>query len=209
MTATATGAYATAAALKTRLGITDSAYDSLLTALCDQVNQYIESYTGRVIAPVSSAVYYLDVTEETDRLYFPPGIRAVSELAVAPYTGGARTVLTEGTDFFLRPATQDRDAGWPATWIVLSDRGTLYTRFPEGYQIAKLTATTGWAAIPDDITEVALEAAGKAWRGSQSGMADVVMANEEADAVVSAFISPRNRDTLRRYRSGVAYGIVG
>lgn len=204
---TATGAYATAATVKARLGITDAAYDTPLGLICDQVNQYIETYCGRPIAPVTSATYTIDVDEETDRLYFPRGIRAVSALSVAHYTGAARVTLTEGTDFYLRPLVQDRDPGWPATEIVLSDRCTTFGAFPEGFEIVSMTATTGWASIPDDVTEVAVEAAAKAWRASQSGMVDVAYADESGDQVMSAFLSPRNRDTLRRYRSGTATGM--
>ncbi len=49
---TAIGTYATLAAAKSRLGISDSTDDTLLSGLCDQVNGWIESITGRVLAPV-------------------------------------------------------------------------------------------------------------------------------------------------------------
>ena len=50
--ATAIGAYATLAAAKAYLGIADSGDDTLLSAICDRVNQWIERTTGRVLAPM-------------------------------------------------------------------------------------------------------------------------------------------------------------
>lgn len=49
--ATAIGAYATLAAAKARLKITDASDDALIQSFCDQVNGWIESKTGRVLAP--------------------------------------------------------------------------------------------------------------------------------------------------------------
>lgn len=49
---TATGAYATLSAAKTRLSITDTTDDAMLQGFCDQVNQFLETFTGRILAPV-------------------------------------------------------------------------------------------------------------------------------------------------------------
>ena len=88
MTATAIGSYATTAALKSLIGTTDSNDDTLIGLICDRVNSYIEDVTGRVIAPIASAIYLLD-GDGTDRLYFPRGIRAITLLEIAEYTGGS------------------------------------------------------------------------------------------------------------------------
>jgi hypothetical protein len=196
--ATATGAYATAAALKSRVGITDVTDDTVLGTICDQVNQYIETFTGRVLAPVTSGDFLLDVPEPTDRLYFPRGLRSVSAVTVGDYTGAARVALASG-DYFLRPAAHDRRPGWPATWLHLSDACATRSYFPAGYDIVKVTGTTGWDAIPDDITEVALTAATRAWHGVQSAQTDVVGTDEMGRPVVSRFFSARDLGTLRTY----------
>ena len=198
MTATAVGAYATATALKARLGISDTTDDTVLTSLCDQVNQYIETKTGRVIAPLTSATYLIDVDEETECLHFPRGIRTVSSMTVKRYTGDPSPITLAATDYFLRPSTQDRRPGWPAMWIELSDRGQLY-EFPEGFDIVSMTATTGWDAIPDDITDVALTAATRAWHGVQDGQQDIVGTDEMGRPLVSRFFSARDLETLRTY----------
>lgn len=194
---TAIGAYATAAGLKSRLGISDTTDDTVLGSVCDQVNQYIETFTGRVLAPVTSATYLLDVEEETDRLHFPRGLRSVSAVSVGDYTGATKVALTSG-DYFLRPAAHDRRPGWPATWLHLSNMGSR-TTFPEGYDVVSVTATTGWDAIPDDITEVALTAATRAWHGIQAGQQDIVGTDEMGRPMVSRFFSARDLGTLRTY----------
>lgn len=194
---TAQGAYATAAALKARLGIGDTTDDTELGKVCDQVNQYIETYTGRILAPIGSATYTLDVPQAATELHYPRGIRAITALSVADYTGATRA--TVGTaDYVLRPAAHERRPGWPATWLVLTGTGDR-TYFPAGYDIVSMTATTGWEAIPDDITEVALTAATRAWHGIQAGQQDIVGTDEMGRPVVSRFFSARDLGTLRTY----------
>lgn len=208
--ATAIGTYATAAGLKARLfaaGVTDTADDTLLGTICDQVNQFIESPQGcgRIIAPISSATYLLDGTG-TPRFYFPKGIRAVSALTFADHTGGTKTSAgTAGTDFFLRPSSADLTPGWPYLWVDLSDRGTRRI-FPLGYDTISLTCTAGWAAIPDDIIDVALTTATRAWAARQSGQADVVGTDETGAPLVSRFVSGFHWATIKSYRVVVPPG---
>jgi len=171
---TAIGSYATASALKTRAGITDSTDDTLLGTICDQVNQYIESRTHRVLAPISgTATYYYD-GDGSPSLFLPlpvssppiGGIRAVVTLEVASYTGAAyETVPT--ADYFLRSRV---GMTGPYERLVMSDVPTgSWSYFPVGRNTVKISATAGWAAIPDDITDVALTAATRAWFARQSG----------------------------------------
>jgi hypothetical protein len=196
---TAIGAYATAAALKTRLGISDVTDDTVLGTVCDQVNAYIESFTGRVLAPVTSATYLLDVEEPCEKLHFPRGIRAISAISVGDYTGATRVSLGTG-DYALRPAAHDRRPGWPATWLYLTGQpGAVRSYFSEGFDIVSMTATTGWDAIPDEITEVALTAATRAWHGIQAGQQDIVGTDEMGRPMVSRFFSARDLGTLRTY----------
>ena len=200
---TAIGAYATAALLKARAGISDTTDDTELGKVCDQVNAYIETFCKRIIAPVTSATYLVDIEEPTDCIYFPRGIRSVSALAVGQFTGSTRTTLTEGVDFFLRPSAHDRIPGWPAMHIVLSDYCTTFRAFPEGFEIVSLTATTGWEAIPDDITEVALVAAVRAWHSVNTGQTDIVGTDEMGRPLVSRFFSARDLGTLRTYSTDI------
>jgi hypothetical protein len=193
---TAIGTYATAALLKARTGISDTTDDTLLGTICDQVNQYIETRTRRVLAPVGSATYLLDGTG-CEYFEFPRGIRAISALSIGDVTGGTRIALAS-TEYFLRPLEHDRLPGWPAMRVVLSDVGTRRS-IPRGFEIISMTATTGWAAIPDDVTEMALVAATKAWHAREAGQADIVGTDEMGRPLVSRFFSPRDMETLRTY----------
>jgi hypothetical protein len=194
---TAIGTYATPALLKAQVQIGDTTDDTVLGYICDRINQYIETSTGRVLAPVSSATFTIDIAEPCRAFYFKRGVRAISAISVGDYTGQTRTALAS-TDYFLRPSEHDRLPGWPATWVHLSDYGSR-TSFPRGFDIVSMTATTGWTAIPDDITEVALVAATRAWHALQSGQSDVVGTDDMGAPVVSRFFSARDLGTLRRY----------
>jgi hypothetical protein len=58
--------------------------------------------------------------------------------------------------------------------------------------------TTGWAAIPDDITDVALTAATRAWHAVQAGQQDIVGTDDMGRPLVSRFFSARDLETLAR-----------
>ena len=121
----------------------------------------------------------------------------ISELALATQTGGSYTVVP-ATDYFLRPLPQDRAPGWPATRIELSDLSGEY--FHRGYSTVRVKAVTGWPAIPDDITGIALTAVVRAWQARQSGQTDIVGNDETGAPIVSRYLSARDRDTLKAYR---------
>ena len=310
--ATATGAYATAALVKARLGITDTTDDALIGSICDQVNQFIESPQGcgRIIAPhvvgngvdsdnevqivtvtggptggtftlsfggettgtiahdadaatVEAAFEALAtvgagngtvtgsaggpwtieftgdlagasqdlVTADGDgltggttpgvtvaqvstpqeltwaldgngltRLYFGPGLRSIDELKIADYTGDTLDVIA-AADYFLRPLAHERKPGWPAEWIVLSDKPAGDHRiFGEGYATVSVRGLTGWAAIPDDITDVAVTTAVRAWHARQSGQADIVGSDETGEPLVSRYVAPYHWGAIKAYR---------
>lgn len=199
MTATAIGSYATSAELKRRLfpaGSTDTTDDTLLGLVCDQVNAYIEAKTRRPICPVSSATFLLDGNGQR-YFCFPRGVRAITDLSVGDYTGGPRITL-DATSYFLRPHDHERVQGFPATEVWLSEYAAR-TVFPVGFDTISMTATTGWAAIPDEIIDVALTAATRAWHAVQSGQSDVVGTDAMGAPVVSRFFSARDLETLRLY----------
>lgn len=198
MTATAIGSYATTSALKAMIGTTDSDDDAVLGLICDRVNAYIEFTTKRVIAPVSSATFLLD-GDGLSSLYFPRGIRAITALSVASATGGTRDLLA-ATDYYLRPLAQDRIPGWPAMYVVLSDKVTgSHSVFGKGRETVSMTATTGWAAIPDEITELALAIAQRAWNNRAAGLQDQPAFDEHGRPVIARFISGRDKETLASY----------
>ncbi len=201
MTATAIGTYATAAALKARMGIGtgDTTDDTVIGLICDQVNAYIEGpqACGRAICPISSAVYLFD-GDNSSCLRYPKGIRAVSLLEIAYYTGGAY-VTVDASQYFLRPSANDLPPGWPANRIEMTNLPLVFASFPRGFNTVRVTMTTGFAAIPDDVTEVALVAAARAWHAVGTGQQDIVGTDEMGRPLVSRFFSKRDLETLSAY----------
>jgi hypothetical protein len=197
---TATGAYATAAGLKARTVITDTTDDTVIGTICDQVNQYVETKTRRVLAPISSATYTFD-GDGSRCLRYPRGIRAVSLLECQLYTTAGYSTIPS-TQYFLRPSASDVLPGWPFTRIEFTDYplGTI-SYFPRGFDTVRVTMTTGWAAIPDDITDVALTAATRAWHAVQAGQTDIIGTDDMGRPLVSRFFSARDLETLNTYSS--------
>lgn len=173
------------------------------------VDQPLMTAADALTGGTSPGVTVALVSTPQDALYYFDGngsrilwidVRAVSELAVASQTGGAYTVLPT-TDYFLRPLPQDRSPGWPATRIELSDYPTGgYYYFPAGYATVRLKAVTGWPAIPDDITGVALTTVVRAWQARQSGQTDIVGNDETGAPIVSRYIAAADWATLKAYR---------
>ena len=170
---------------------------TLMTASATALTVQPCTVTVALVSTPQTALYYLD--GDGSRVLWVD-VRAVSELAVASQTGGDYTVLA-AADYFLRPQPLDREPGWPATRIELSDQPTGgYWYFPVGYNTVRLKAVLGWPAIPDEITDVALTTAVRAWHARQSGQTDIVGNDETGAPIVSRYLSPRDRETLKRYR---------
>lgn len=205
--ATAIGSYCTAALLKTQAGISDNTDDTVLGYVCDRVNQYIESKTHRVLAPISSTTYLYD-GDGSRSLYLPfpvdkapiGGIRAVTLVEAKSYTGDSFSTVNSA-DYFLR---QQVGMTGPYERLIFTDYPTgSFAYWPAGYGTIRVTGTAGWAAIPDDIAEVALTAATRAWHSIQSGQVDTVGTNEMGLPVVSRFFSARDLETLARYSTDI------
>lgn len=202
----AVGAYATLSAVKSRLGITGTSDDALLQAILDQVNTWIETACGRVVAPRAESQLVLDgdLAEDDEcgvrrRLPCPFGVRSLTKLEVALRTGGSYTEVP-AADWYLRPHAHLRRPGWPATLIVLTDIPTgSISRFYPGRDTIRLTGSFGWDAVPDDLAEVAEVLAVRTWHARSSGQADVVGTDETGAPIVSRLLSARDRETIARY----------
>lgn len=196
---TATGTYATLVGVKARAGITNTTDDALLSALCAQTNQLIESVTGKVLAPIASTTYTFD-GNGTRVLRVPMGVRAVSLLEIASYTGAAYETVP-AADYVLRPLPQDRNGpGWPATQIVLSEWPTgTYHVFPRGESTVRSTMTAGWDAIPDDLVALAEIVTVRAWQARLAGESEVIGTAESGGPIIGASLRPAEIALLRFY----------
>lgn len=203
--ATAIGAYATLAAVKTRMKRTDTADDTFLQTVCDQINGWIESPqgAGRPIAPYT-ATYVYDASSWRNYgtvLVIPRGIRTVTTLNMNVGTGGAYTPITS-PDFYLRPLEQDRSNGWPATRVVLSDYpvGAFAYAAPYGYAVTEVSGNYGWAAIPDELKDLAETAVVRAFSARAGGQSDLIGNDETGQPLVSRFLSGDHRRLVESYR---------
>lgn len=144
--------------LKSWLGISDSTDDTTITFAVNAANSAVVEYCGRTFDKTTSG-------SETARVYRPQHGRLVytddfwqtTNLVVKTDTtddGSYDTTWTIGTDFVVEPANG-----------LLYGRHTPYYRiqavgnrdFPcsERYTV-EVTATWGWTAVPDPVTEAAL-----------------------------------------------------
>jgi len=168
-----------------------------------QVTAYIHGRTGRLFTrtPASgTTTYLLDVLRPGRTLWVPKGIAAATTLEVAsssqPETAGAyATVAT--ADWFLRPTLVDREAGWPATEVVISNVSGSY--FAVGYNTVRLTGALGWDKVPADIAAVALTLVVAAFRERASSGGDSVTIGLDGERRYERSLSYQDRLTLDRY----------
>jgi len=197
--ASSVGRYVTVADLKLRLGRPGTTDDALLDQICDETNQWIESYTGRVLAPVASAVYLFDGYALESPYVLPLGRLGAREVTLLETGSDGVTFSTvTATSYALRPLAQDRAlAGEPARYIWMIDR----TALPRGYANIRVTMTAGFEAVPADVRSVAIAIATRAWHGRQSGQADVIGNDTTGAPLVSKIVAPELKATLDRYRA--------
>ncbi len=202
---TAIGAYATRAAVKARNGIDTgvTTWDSQIDTVVDSMNAYIEAPQGcgRIVAPITSATYFLDGNGLT-HLYFPKGIRAVTVLTIGDFTGDTQDTVN-AADIFLRPLAQDRPPAWPAMYLYLSDvpvSAIARKHFPKGRENVSLTCTAGFAAIPDDLSEMANTVASVAFHALEQGDQPIPNVDEQGRPIVARFFSGKDFDVLKAYR---------
>jgi len=194
-------ALCTIAQVKARLfpaGVADTTDDTLLTELVGEVGAWIAHSTDRAFEPVASADYYFDTTAGYV-LRVPMGVRAVTFLGVAtshqPDTGGTYTTIA-AANILLRPSVADLPAGWPATEIRLSRaQNVTFGNIENG---AKVTMTTGFAAVPPDIEAVAIDGVVSAYQMRKNGTSGVFGADDSTGVPWWQFTNTSWK-TLRMY----------
>jgi hypothetical protein len=192
--------------VKQRLGIADSSTteDENLLEIIRSVTADIQVYTGRrfVRSPLSgTTTFYFDVERYGRTLRIPQGIATMSTLEVAttsqPETGGTFTTVSS-TSWFLRPVTAERDFGWPATSVVLSDLSGSY--FYPGYNTVRATMALGWATVPSDVETIGQNMVVANHMAKASGGPAALIGPTGAMTVLRN-LSPEDRGKLDRYRT--------
>lgn len=194
-------AYATLGGVKRRLGITDTNDDDVLRDIIADVNLDVEDMTGRAIGPGTVSGELIDGYEalESGRcLLYPKGIRSISSLETADYTGDTFTAVP-ATDYVLRPSTHLRQPDWPAFEVWLTDVPTTGPGcFMPGYDNVRLSAAIGWAAIPSTLITAAEVTAARTFNSNRGGF--VEGSDEVGERNYRALWRGMDIRTVQRYR---------
>jgi hypothetical protein len=112
-----------------------------------------------------------DALENGRMLPVATGLISATAVEVAFYTGGSFNLIPT-TDWFLRPNAIDREPGWPATELWMTDipsSNNPSPRFFRGLGNIRVGCTPGWPAIPDEIAALAEKKVVAAYRGRGAG----------------------------------------
>ena len=176
--------------------------DELFAQYIEEATDFMRGYIGRDLIDTGTTYTFdgYDALHGGRCLLVPRGVRSLSLLETAATTGASFTTVTS-TDYFLRPTTQERSPGWPATELWLSDMSASLPAFPRGYANVRLTGTFGFSPIPRRIEEVALNLVVRMYASRQAGQMDMLGAGGDGgQPIVSSFLSKRDRETLDRFR---------
>lgn len=155
---TITNGYATLVQIKTRLGITGNADDSLLEEAVESASREIDKHCGRRFyadTVATARTYYTDgpCLVKVDDFHTTDGLIVKTD---SGDDGTYATTLTLTTDYILEPlnGVVDGESGWPYSRIKAMTYGSLptWTQRP-GIQV---TAKWGWAAVPSPVYQACL-----------------------------------------------------
>lgn len=193
--------------VKQRLTIaaTDTANDEDLAELITEVTTDIIGHTGRrfVRLPLAGdSTFLFDVARDTREFRIPRGIATATQVEVAttsqPESGGTYTVVSTA-DWMLRPVAHERDAGWPATQIVIRDNPSgAVPYFYAGRNVVRLTGALGWDTVPADISGIAQRAVVRRWKNR--GAATVNRGGDPTDVMARWTFSLEEQRKLDWYR---------
>lgn len=163
-------AYATLIQLKALLADLDGSEDALLADILDRSSQAIDRLCERTFTSTQNVVRVYD-GDWLPRLYLRDDFVTITQVRVRATTQEAWRVVPLA-DIVLEPAS--RRPGHPAHWIeiVSFPTGPDFV-FPRGKQTVEVTGTTGWAAVPVEVTEVCLELAVRVWRARGAGSSEL------------------------------------
>lgn len=161
--------YVSLADVKSFLQIDDTVDDADLVRLVTAAAAELTRRIGVFVGPSIDTLRLYDGRDAVAggrRLWIPGGIRTLTQVRLAPTTGGTLTVATLA-DFLPRPKAQDRRTGMPAMRIDVSDQSS--DTFPDGYDTVELTGTFGYAAVPDDLATLARMLVARMWADRSAG----------------------------------------
>jgi hypothetical protein len=196
--------YTTPAAVMDALAI-DATDTSTLQTVCTGITTFINNQCGRDFRPVASSVRYYNPTN-----YYCVDIHdasAVTAVATDDAADGTYSTVWPTTDWQAQPVDGIGPAGqigWPFTNIVAVESRFFYYYLTNFRPLVKVTATWGWANIPDDIPIAALMVAEESFKAvreapfGSANMADfgpiTIRGNRRVDQILQPYKTDRSAD---------------
>ncbi len=140
------------------------------------------------------------VCEQGRCLLVPRGIISLTTVEVATFTGDAYHTIPS-TDWFLRPAAQERDPGWPYTelWMTnIPSAANSTPAFYPGFGTIRLTGVMGFP-LPWDLNDMCLRLVVNAYRASGAGGADQFQTGMDGQRNWERMLSGSDLHTLNKY----------
>lgn len=152
-TPVSTNLYATVAALKVRLSISDTTDDTTLGMILSGVCRAIDTHCGQhFYRDATATTRYYTAEHDDDTLFIDPLVSVTSIATDTAYDGTYETTWAT-TDYRLMPVNAAAD-GWPYTWVRIKSGGAYdFVSYEAG---VKIVGVFGWPAVPDAIAEAAL-----------------------------------------------------
>lgn len=195
--------YCTLAELKTRLGISDTTDDTVLTAAVSSASRQVELYCRR---------QFNDAGSTSSRVFVPtsPTLTMVDDfwtttgLVVSTMTGddGMFDTIWADTDYQLEPLNgiQAGITGWPY-WRIRATQSNYYYRgrFTGSVQV---TARWGWASVPAPVKEATLALAEEIYKLKDSpygiaGFGEFGMVRVRENPKIVSLLMNYRRDAVR------------
>ena len=148
-----TNGYATAAELKTRLGIDDTSSDTVLENIIEATSRAIDAYCMRRFYAATETRYFQ--SRDADHMWVPD---LLSVTTLQTDHDGDRTYeyTWAATDYDLLPANATLD-GWPYNEIATTPAGNYFFPTSNNAKSVKITGSWGFASTtPDAVNEACL-----------------------------------------------------
>ena len=192
-------AYATAALLKSYLGITGATDDTLLGLLLDRATAAIDAYTGNVFVSASATRYLEQWMLDDDglTLWTDGPFTSITTLK----NGDSSNTAIANTEYTL----VDRNAGAPYWAIRLKSNSTVSWTWDTDYHV-ECTANWGFsAAPPDDIVHACIRLAGYYYRQKDAQVFDVTAQPDAGIITIPQGMPADVVKILKPYRQNVGW----
>jgi hypothetical protein len=134
------------------------------------------------------------------------GLNGIAQLEVALVTPPNDTYhLVPASDYFLRPRVEDREPGWPATELWLTDVPTSGNPSPVFLPMMNNVrvipaGSPGWPVIPDEIVKVAYAIVAGLYRTRASGDANTATLGDDGAMTINRLLSTDDWKVIHFYK---------